>query len=354
MDWRKLRKTEMVLICGELGIDCGKSMTKRQVVDAIQEGGFEDEEIVECWEDIKNKAEEEERKRQYELELESKRLEVRLAEAEAEKAKAATPNVENNLSSKPAKMKDLLSPFKMGEDIGLCLVNFERTCEKNAILRTTWTQHLLTVLPCEAADVLARLTKAEADDYDRVKATLLKKYRLSADAFRRRFRNSAKQPTESYPDFAYNLKANLVEWLRAAEVYEDRDKVVEHICIEQFYNCLNEETRLWVQDRPEKKSLERAAELAEEFQARRDVGKENVRAVTKPYRNSVNRPWRREDRATPTKGDKGTHEGEHGKRPVEGDYADKEKKQKERARAFEVRMINVMLNSSRMSNFRLS
>ncbi|XP_037518237.1 Down syndrome cell adhesion molecule-like protein Dscam2 [Rhipicephalus sanguineus] len=41
--------------------------------------------------------------------------------------------------------------------------------------RDTWSQRLLTVLPCEAAEVIARLSKEDADDYEKVKACLLRK-----------------------------------------------------------------------------------------------------------------------------------------------------------------------------------
>ncbi|CAN7988408.1 unnamed protein product [Ixodes hexagonus] len=174
-------------------------------------------------------------------------------------------------------MKDLLQPFKIKEDIGLFLVNFERTCEKINYARDSWPQWLLTVLPCEAADVIARLERAEADDYDKVKSALLKKYRISTDAFRRRFRTEGKKPDESFSEFAYKLKSNLVEWLRGEEALGDHDKVVECIGIEQFYDCLSEESRLWVQDRPGVKTLERAADLAEEFALRRDAEKCRVR-----------------------------------------------------------------------------
>ncbi|KAG0443936.1 hypothetical protein HPB47_014367 [Ixodes persulcatus] len=123
-------------------------------------------------------------------------------------------------------MKKLMQPFKVGEDVGLFLVNFERTCEKLSFAPETWPQRLLTLLPCEAAEVVARLSAGDADDYDKVKSSLLKRYRLSAEAFRQRFRNAPKKSSEGYSEFAYGLKTNLTEWLKSEEVYESRDKVI--------------------------------------------------------------------------------------------------------------------------------
>ncbi|KAG0429262.1 hypothetical protein HPB47_023821 [Ixodes persulcatus] len=75
-----------------------------------------------------------------------------------------------------------------------------------------------------AAEVVARLSAGDADDYDKVKSSLLKRYRLSAEAFRQRFRNASKKSSEGYSEFAYGLKTNLIEWLKSEEVYESRDK----------------------------------------------------------------------------------------------------------------------------------
>lgn len=174
------------------------------------------------------------------------------------------------------KIKDLLQPFRVGEDIALFLVNFERTCEKAGFSSDVWPQKLLTLLPCEAADVIARLSKEDAEAYDKVKASLLRKYRLSAEAFRQRFRH-AKKSRESHQEFAYQIKANLEEWLKSAEVHGDHDKVVECIAMEQFYSAISEETKLYLQDKLTEVNLEKAAELAEDYETRR-----NLRKLSKP------------------------------------------------------------------------
>ncbi|KAH6929292.1 hypothetical protein HPB50_025951 [Hyalomma asiaticum] len=178
-------------------------------------------------------------------------------------------------------MRDLLQPYKMSEDIALFLVNFERTCARVGFDRATWPQKLLTVLPCEAADTLARLPETDADDYNKIKAALLKKFRLSTEAFRRRFRDAQKTTSETFQEFAFNLKADLVEWLKGEGVYEDRDKVVDLICLEQFYGSIDEEMRLWIQDRPGERNIERAAELADEYTVRRQSEKARVRPFSK-------------------------------------------------------------------------
>ncbi|KAH7981990.1 hypothetical protein HPB52_002522 [Rhipicephalus sanguineus] len=92
-------------------------------------------------------------------------------------------------------MEDLLQPFKIGQDIALFLVNIERTCEKAGFSLESWPQELLTLLPCEAADVIARLNRKDAVSYDKVKEALLRKCRLSAKAFRQRLSHARKART---------------------------------------------------------------------------------------------------------------------------------------------------------------
>ncbi|KAG0412983.1 hypothetical protein HPB47_009885 [Ixodes persulcatus] len=128
--------------------------------------------------------------------------------------------------------------------------------------------------PCLRLEVVARLSAGDADDYDKVKSSLLKRYRLSAEAFRQRFRNASKKSSEGYSEFAYGLKTNLIEWLKSEKVYESRDKVVECVCLEQFFRSIPQSVKLWVQDRVGVDSVERAAELAEEYATRRKLSGE--------------------------------------------------------------------------------
>lgn len=282
MDLNSLRKPELIRICEELGVDLGRVKRKPLIVKAILDTGVDQAELSECWNEIQKADEEsrEERERserlqslereaelkRHELELESKRLDLELRKENSIREGSPVSSVGEG---KSFKMKNLMQPFKIGEDVGLFLVNFERTCEKMSFTKTTWPQRLLTLLPCPAAEVVARLTKDEAEDYDRVKSSLLRKYRLSSEAFRQRFRSAEKKPSESFTEFAYNLKANLVEWLKGVDAHGSHDKVVECVCLEQFLRRLPEETRFWVQDQPDAKTVSRAAELAEEFTTRR-------------------------------------------------------------------------------------
>ncbi|KAH6932541.1 hypothetical protein HPB50_007180 [Hyalomma asiaticum] len=270
MDLSKLRKPDLVMLCEEIGIEVATLPRKPLLIQALEDSGADEEELSECWELIQErmKRESEDKERETVRRKEEAEIQIR----EIERLRLQLQIVEAKCAS---------SPYKMSEDIALFLVNFERTCARVGFDRATWPQKLLTVLPCEAADTLARLPETDADDYNKIKAALLKKFRLSAEAFRRRFRDAQKTTSETFQEFAFNMKADLVEWLKGEGVYEDRDKVVDLICLEQFYGSIDEEMRLWIQDRPGERNIERAAELPDEYRVRRQSEKARVRPFSK-------------------------------------------------------------------------
>ncbi|CAN7978884.1 unnamed protein product [Ixodes persulcatus] len=78
--------------------------------------------------------------RKKEQEEESKRVEREKAQKESEERAIEKAKIDLELAranGKPSsvgqqgwKMKNLLQPYRVGEDIGLFLVNFERACER--------------------------------------------------------------------------------------------------------------------------------------------------------------------------------------------------------------------------------
>lgn len=209
MDLNAFRWPDLELICSDMGISIVGVRRKPPIIEAIRQSGADDDKLRECWERFqserpegrelaeKQKVEAREREKRAEArehekhEIEMRRLKFQLAKINV---KPSTRGQEG------WKMKNLLQPYKMGEDMGLFLVNFERACERAECSRESWPQRLLTVLPCDAAGVVARLTREESEDYDKVKLSLLNKYRLSTEAFRKRFRAWYKNHVFATPD----------------------------------------------------------------------------------------------------------------------------------------------------------
>ncbi|XP_077548511.1 uncharacterized protein LOC144161784 [Haemaphysalis longicornis] len=325
-----LKVKELIEICEELSLDLGRAKRKHAILEIMRKEKVTAEEVNEARVEIKERREREEaekkelrqreeaekkerrereeaesrerreeaerRERREEAERQERREEAerqeRREEAERQEREAVrqlelkrlefrqgspAPSVASPTA--PANgpiIRDQLPPFVIGEDMAKYLVKFEHVCERNDIERSLWAQNLLALLPGEASDVITCLSKEAFESYDEVKEALLRKYRLSPEAFRQRFR-FAKKGNESHIDFAFRLKADLIEWLKGEEAYDDRDKVVECIALEQFYRCVEDDVRLWLQDKLQEVKLNKAAELAEEYYTRRKLHYKAVR-----------------------------------------------------------------------------
>lgn len=282
---------ELIEICEELGLTLGRTKRKQAILEIMKKEGVTAEEVDEAWADIKGRREEAERRELREREeaerrelrerereeaerqerLEMKRIELALRQcSQAPSVASATVPVSGH------RIRDQLPPFVVGEDMAKYLVKFEHVCERNAIERSLWAQNLLALLPGEVSDVITCLSREAFESYDEVKEALLRRYKLSPEAFRQRFRY-AKRGNESHVEFAFRLKADLVEWLKGEDVYDDRDKVVECIALEQFYRCIEDDVKLWLQDKLGEVQLNKAAELAEEYYTRRNLHSRAVR-----------------------------------------------------------------------------
>ncbi|KAM7313086.1 uncharacterized protein ISCGN_002987 [Ixodes scapularis] len=211
MEVSKLRIPELVAVCEELGISVGQAKRRKPIMELLREKEVSDVELQEAWELIRERNE----------------------RAKAERERDERAKAEKQERDEKAKE--------------------ER--EKRA--------HELELKSGE-----------EAESSESSKAALLKKYRLSTEAFRQRFRTATKKGTESFPDFAYTLKANLVEWLKSSDVYGDHDKVIECLAVEQFLRGIPETVRFWVQDRDPEMNLRKVADLAEEYSMRRGLDKD--------------------------------------------------------------------------------
>ncbi|XP_075737509.1 uncharacterized protein LOC142777099 [Rhipicephalus microplus] len=295
-----LKVKELIEICEELGITLGRAKRKQAILEIMKDEGVSAEEVDEAWVDIKARREEAERRevearereeaerrearereerrearereeaeRQERLEL--KRLELAILQC-SQAPSVASPTIQVS----GFRIRDQLPPFVVGEDMAKYLVKFEHVCERNALEQSLWARNLLALLPGEVSDAITCLSREAFESYDEVKEMLLRRYKLSPEAFRQRFRY-AEKGNESHVDFAFRLKADLIEWLKGEGVYDDRDKVVECVALEQFYRCIEDNVRLWLQDRLGEVQLNKAAELAEEYYTRRKLHSRAVR-----------------------------------------------------------------------------
>jgi len=74
-----------------------------------------------------------------------------------------------------------------------------------------------------------------------LKQALLNAYSVVSEVHHSRFRNRTKQYSETYSDFAFSLAMHCKRWLESEEAFDDIERLLEVIKLEQFYERLHPE-----------------------------------------------------------------------------------------------------------------
>ena len=151
----------------------------------------------------------EERMRDKELAQQEKQtlLKIELAEKEIELANIRTVKADPKAKSIESKVKiPKLPPIADGKDnMDSYLKSYERFVTNVKWPKEEWATNLSTLLQGKALDVYSRLSSAEALDYDKLCDALLKRYQLTEEGFRQKFRTSKQEVRETAGEFVVRL-----------------------------------------------------------------------------------------------------------------------------------------------------
>ena len=144
--------------------------------------------------------------------LKQKAIEAAKREHELEIARLADglPEV---LRKDRAKAPKLPSFVDGKDDLDAYLQRFERFAATAKWEKTGWASKLSALLSGRALKVYSRLSEEAAQDYDRVKLALMKRYDLTEDGYRRKFRASKPEVDESPEQFIVRLERYLLRRL---------------------------------------------------------------------------------------------------------------------------------------------
>ena len=212
--------------------------------------------------------EKEERKRQEAkeeadrlLELEKEKIRVTAETERAVKLKEAELNARekngpdtDSLSSDPQSLTSLAhSPLSFPleayddkrETIDKFLDRFERSAKQYELPMDKYTFKLAQALRDRAYDVYLGLPSDKQTDYDALKQALLEHYELTAEAYRRKFRNARKERGETFERFADRSESYLQKWIRLTDSKMDLQGLTQLVLLEQFRDSLQPEIRLF-------------------------------------------------------------------------------------------------------------
>ena len=190
-------------------------------------------------------------KREHELEL------ARLAQGRnvAERAE---------LREDRAKAPKLPSFVDCKDDLDAYLKRFERFATTAKWEKTGWASKLSALLSRRALEVYSRLSEEAVQDYDRVKLALMKRYDLTEDGYRRKFRASKPEVDESHEQFIVRLDRYLLRWLELSNTERSFEGLKDLIVKEQFIDSCPKELAIHLRERaPE--TLDQTAKIADQY-----------------------------------------------------------------------------------------
>ena len=194
-------------------------------------------------------------------------LKLQLAEKQIELAKinadsktglvAVTPDIK-------AKIPKLPSFNERTDNMDSYLKRFERFATNAKWPKEEWATNLSSLLQGKALDVYSRLSTTDATNYDKLCDALLKRYQLTEEGFRQKFRSSRQETGETAGQFVVRLSNYLSRWMELGKVEETYGSLRDLILREQFLSVSNRSLVLFLKER-KITSIDEMVELAEQY-----------------------------------------------------------------------------------------
>nr|XP_054770320.1 uncharacterized protein LOC129278127 [Lytechinus pictus] len=144
------------------------------------------------------------------------------------------------------------------------LNRFERYAENQGWPQTSWAISLSALLRGKSLDVYSRLSADQAKDYATLKDALLKRFELTADDFRKKFRFSNPEVGETPSQFVVRLSHYLDKWIELSEAQHSYDGIVQLLLMQQVLEKGGQALSLFLKER-KPKSADEMAGLADTF-----------------------------------------------------------------------------------------
>ena len=129
------------------------------------------------------------------------------------------------------------------------LTYFERFATNAKWPKEDWATNSSSLSQGKALDVYSRLSSEEATDYDKSSDALLKRYQLTEEGFRQKFRSSKQEIGETAGQFVVKMSNYLSRWMELVKVKENYAGLRDLILREQFLTVSNRNLVLFLKER---------------------------------------------------------------------------------------------------------
>ena len=137
------------------------------------------------------------------------------------------PRQENDRDVKATKLTE-------EDDIEAYLTTFERLMQAYEIWRERWVYKLAPQLSGRAQRAYAAMNPEEAQDYDRLKEAVLRRYDINEESYRQRFRSATRKQGETNRELAVRLQDLTDKWMQGCNNMEEiKDRVYSNGAADQ-------------------------------------------------------------------------------------------------------------------------
>ena len=210
---------------------------------------------------------EKEKEREYELAKHEIEMKVQILEKQIELEKVHKLSV-SGIGDKSQEVKakiPKLPPFNEAHDsLDAYLMRFERFAENAGWDESNWATNLSALIQGKALDVYSRLSPHDAQNYNKLKKALLKRFQLTEEGFRLKFRCSKPEVGETPPQFVVRLEDYLLKWMNLASVSSDFNGLKDLFLREQFMQSSSQNLQVFLKE-IKVKSVYDMAEIAEQY-----------------------------------------------------------------------------------------
>ena len=129
------------------------------------------------------------------------------------------------------------------------LSRFERYAALQGWKIDQWSLHLSALLKGKALDVYSRLPTEDSLDYEKLKTALLKRFELTEEGFRKRFRAARPEKGETFIQYVSRSKNYLQRWFELGSVITTYEGVVDYLVRDQLLAISNQNLYLFLKEK---------------------------------------------------------------------------------------------------------
>ena len=129
---------------------------------------------------------------------------------EAQRSARPVPAPRDKLRARTPK----IPAFVEGKDeMDSYLLRFKRYATAQGWDKGTWATDFNALLQGKALDVYALMRKEDALDHDKLRCALLKRYELSEEGFKRKYKKCRPESGETFQQFTTRMKSYFTRWI---------------------------------------------------------------------------------------------------------------------------------------------